>query len=326
MPGWFVWCGSMVRDPEGLYHLFLCRWPEETNHDGWINRSEVIRAEASSLEEPFTFKEVVMTRREGDFWDADNVHNVCVQEYDGRYYMYYTGNCGNGDYWSHRNNQRIGVAVADNVRGPWIRPSQPLLKPRPGQWDGLMHANPVTTRMPDGRYLLMFKGVAEGAEIQGSNVRHGVAFSDTPVGPFEIHPDIVFDLEGVRFPYEDPGLWVENDVIYCLLKTMDGRYSPTGDMGILLFRSVDGINWEPAEPHFVIDRKIQMEDGSQLEFERLERPQIFIDHDQKRYLLAAVQPGTVGLAHSNSHIVGPSGLSDNVPVSYHVRLEWTEKL
>ncbi|MEM6885196.1 MAG: glycoside hydrolase family protein [Verrucomicrobiota bacterium] len=321
IPGWFIWCGSMLRDPQGLYHLFVCRWPESTGHDGWVNESEIIRAEATSLDEPFTFKEVVLSKREGDYWDAGNAHNVCVQEFDGRYYMYYTGNYGNGDYWSHRNHQRIGVAVADHPAGPWKRPDKPLIEPRSGHWDGLMHANPVPARMPDGRYMLIFKGVEEGPTIKGGKVRHGVAFSDSPTGPFEVHPKVLFDIEGAHFPYEDPGLWVENGVIYCLMKTMSGEFSPNGSMGILLFRSLNGIDWEPAEPHLIINREIEMNDGSSLSFERLERPQVFIDNG-KRYLLCAVQPSQEGLEQSTAHIVGPTGLSKETPVSYHIRLEW----
>lgn len=322
MQGWFVWCASMVRDPEGRYHLFLCRWPESSGHDGWINQSEIIRAESTSLDKPFEFKELVLGKRTGAFWDADNAHNVLVKQFGDRYYMYYTGNHGNGDYWSHRNNQRIGVAVADHPAGPWKRSDEPLLIPRSGQWDGLMHANPVATQMPDGRFLLMFKGVAEGTETRGGAVRHGVAFAESPTGPFQLHPDCLFDLPGELFPYEDPAIWVEDDIIFCLMKTMDARISPTGEMGLLLFQSTDGINWKPSDPHFVIDREVEMDDGAHIQFERLERPQIFIDTDGSRYLLLAVQPAPVGVAPSNEHILGPADLPGNTPASYHVRLRW----
>lgn len=326
MPGWFIWCGSIAKDPDGRYHLFLCRWPEEKGHDGWVNYSEIIRAEADSLEDSFQFKEVVLARRPGRFWDSDNIHNVCIQQFEGRYYIYYTGNYGEGDYWSHRNHQRIGVAVADHPTGPWKRPDQPMILPAEGSWHARMHANPVVTRMPNGRYMLIFKGVAEGPTVKGGPVKHGVAFADSPTGPFEVHPEPIFDIEGAQFPYEDPGLWVENGTIYCMMKTMDGQYSPTGDMGILLFKTEDGINWEPADPHFVISRSIQMEDGSTRDFERLERPQIFIDDDGKRYLLGAVQPAGKDTAISHVHEAGPTELPEGTPVSYHIRLEWTDKL
>ena len=46
-------------------------------------------------------------------------HNPTVIRARGKYYLYYMGNTGDGSFWSHRNNQRIGVAVADKPEGPW---------------------------------------------------------------------------------------------------------------------------------------------------------------------------------------------------------------
>jgi hypothetical protein len=322
MDGWFVWCCSIVRDDSGLYHLFFSRWPEKYGHDGWVNHSEIARAECSSLEGVFEFKDVVLGARKKGCWDSDNTHNVTVQKFGSRYYLYYTGNFGDGDYWSHRNNQRVGVAWTDHPAGPWHRPDAPMIEPRKGEWDGLMHANPVVARIPDGRYLLIFKGVANGEMPKGGNVRHGVAFADSPTGPFHLHGTPIFDLPGAEFPYEDPGLWVENGTIYCLLKTMDERYSPTGQMGTLLFRSLNGIDWEPASPHFVIGRTIEMEDGRRLSFERLERPQVFWNVDGTRVLLAAVQPVASGAVPSSRHLTGPAGLPEDTPASFNIRLFW----
>ena len=326
MTGWFVWCASIVRDDAGVYHLFFSRWPESFGHDGWINRSEIARAESLSLDEPFEFKEVVLARREGDYWDADNAHNVTVQKFNSSYYLYYTGNYGNGRYWDHRNHQRIGVAVADQPTGPWQRPAAPLIEAESGHWHGQMHANPVVVQIPDGRFMLIFKGVEDNGTARGGKVRHGVAFADSPVGPFTIHDKPIFDLPGAEFPYEDPGLWVEQGRIYCLMKTMAACYSPTEEMGMLLFRSTNGVDWEPAAPHFVIGREIEMEAGRVLSFERLERPQVFIDSDGTRVLLAALQPFVDGSERSFAHIVGPAQMPEETPAAYNVRLFWNSRI
>ena len=82
------------------------------------SHSEIGRAESETLDGPFTFKEIVLGAREEGYWDASNAHNVTVQKFDGRYFLYYTGNYGNGAYWDHRNHQRIGVAWADHPSGP----------------------------------------------------------------------------------------------------------------------------------------------------------------------------------------------------------------
>ncbi len=55
-----------------------------------------------------------------EFWDADVTHNPNVLFHDGKYYLFYMGQFGDGkNYPMHRNHQRIGVAVAEilPVRG-----------------------------------------------------------------------------------------------------------------------------------------------------------------------------------------------------------------
>ena len=51
---------------------------------------------------------------------------------DGKYYLYYMGNTGNGKAmenlnFTHRNKQRIGVAWANNPHGPWYINDKPFI-------------------------------------------------------------------------------------------------------------------------------------------------------------------------------------------------------
>jgi hypothetical protein len=88
--------------------------------------------------------------------------------------------------WSHRNNQRIGVAVADSPAGPWKRFDKPLIDTTPGFHDAQCLANPTVTERPDGGYLMVYKAVAEKkpqpfggpvVHIVATDLMHGIQLS-----------------------------------------------------------------------------------------------------------------------------------------------------
>jgi hypothetical protein len=117
-------------------------------------------------------------------WGA-SVYNAHMVEADGRYYLYYTGNRGDGNWWSHRNAQRIGVAWPDHPAGPWHRADKPLIDVTPGSWDHAVAACPIVTRGGDGRFYMIYKGVADGAPPRYGPVRMGMAMADNPLGPMD---------------------------------------------------------------------------------------------------------------------------------------------
>lgn len=290
LSGWHVWCSSIVRDVSGRYHLFYCRWPDSAGYDAWVTHSEIGRASAHSLDEPFQHEEVIFSRESSTAWDAHVFHNVTVKNYNGKFYMYYMGNCGNDEWWNHRNHQRIGVAWADHPEGPWHRFSEPLIATTTGSWDSLMVSNPTVTDTPDGRYLMLYKGVGEGKMPFGGRVLHGLAWAQHPEGPFIKEARPVLEQPGVKFAFEDPFLWREGDVYYCLVKDMQGYVSPLRECSLIVMRSNDGRNWQIAKPPIAISRTLEFEKGSHCHFERVERPQLFWDEaTQKLWLVAAVK-------------------------------------
>lgn len=277
-PGWHVWCGSVLALPEGGYTLFYSRWPITAGFDAWVDRSEIARAEGPNPWGPFTHVETVFTREESTAWDAHNFHNVTVRAYEGRYHLYYTGNYGNGDWWDHRNHQRIGVASADSLRGPWQRLPHPIIDTSPGSWDDLCVANPSVTDTTDGRYLMIYKGVKDGPRPFGSRVLHGMAFAERPDRSFVKTGTPCFQIPGSTFAFEDPFLWREGDRYRCMMKDMNG-VPGSRKCATLLFESANGVDWSPeqfvliATPHM----KWTGEDGVEWieELERLERPSYF---------------------------------------------------
>jgi hypothetical protein len=272
MPGWHVWDGCVNRLPTGRYALFFSRWPESTGHKGWIDYSEICRAEGPYPWGPFTYVETIFTRTASFSWDAHNFHNVTVKAFGGGYYLYYTGNYGNGDWWDHRNHQRIGVAVAESLTGPWRRFDRPIIDISPGAWDSLCVANPSVCETADGRYLMVYKGVTVGPPFPfGSRVLHGVAVAANPAGPFIKQPGTQFNVSGVKFPFEDPYVWREGDRYRCLIKDMEGVLGPCICCN-LLFESDDGLNWDMEQFRVVSTPFLRGADGVVQQVERLERP------------------------------------------------------
>ncbi|MBC2595909.1 sucrase [Ruficoccus amylovorans] len=291
-PGWHVWCGALVRDPASArYHLFYSRWPADKGFDAWVTHSEIARAEGDSPTGPFRYAETLWPRDEaGRQWDDHCFHNVTVKHFGDKYYLYYMGNFGNGEWWTHRNNQRIGLAVASHPRGPWIRRDSPVLDVSPGAWDGLMVSNPTVTDTPDGRYLMIYKGVADGPTPLGGRVLHGLGLADSPEGPFVKHPTPIFNFDDSAFGFEDPCVWRENNTYFCIVKDMEGTLSPTRSSSLVLLQSGNGTDWIPSRPLHIIGKTLTDSTGRQLSFERVERPHIFIEPGAPPTLLVAIQP------------------------------------
>ena len=126
-PQYDIWCGSMIKGDDGKYHLFYSRWPRKLGHSAWVTNSEVAHAVADHPLGPYKHSDVTLPPRGKEFWDGSCTHNPTVIRSRGKYYLYYVGNTGDGSFWSNRNNQRIGVAVADKPEGPWQRFDKPVL-------------------------------------------------------------------------------------------------------------------------------------------------------------------------------------------------------
>ena len=190
----YIWCGTLVKSHiDKKYHLFYSRWPRKLGMSAWVTSSEVAHAVSNSPFGPFQFKDVVLPHRGPNFWDGMYSHNPTVHFFNGKYSLYYAGNFGDGKItspqlnWTHRNNQRIGVAIADDPNGPWKRFDKPLIdiSKDTTAHDAQMVANPSVTQMPDGRFLMVYKAVArKKPQPFGGPVVHLTAIADKPEGPF----------------------------------------------------------------------------------------------------------------------------------------------
>jgi len=305
MDHWYVWGGSAVRDEEGKYHLLFSRWPKKTGMEGWVTHSEIARAISKSPLGPYKFQGVALPARGKNYWDGDVTHNPTVKRFGDKYYLYYNGN-REFDYkdkvsekkyskwWRHRNNQRVGVAVADQPNGPWERFDEPLIEVGPWDWNGLITTNPSVAKHENGTFLLVYKTVAEAPEEDmpfGGKVTHGVAKSDHPTGPFKKHPEPVFTHPTAKFPAEDPCVFFLKDRYWGILKDQEGYFVKSDTQQLVLFESSNGTEWKLAKHPLVTKPKIRWKNGKVQNVSRLERPQLLIENGIPQVLFAAVHPG-----------------------------------
>lgn len=308
-PEYNIWCGSVVEGDDGKFHMFYSRWPRSLGHNAWVTHSEVARAVSDSPFGPFRHAEVVLPERDRGFWDGACTHNPTVVRIGGKFYLYYMGNTGDrektqGLNWQHRNNQRIGVAVADRPEGPWTRFDKPLIdiSPDPEAPDALATNNPSVVERPDGSVLMIYKAVAKRGPLPfGGPVVHLAAVSDSPLGPFTKQPGQIFTGKGQFFAAEDPFIWHDGQRYLAIVKDMGGHFTGVNP-SLALFESSDGLtDWRPAKNILVSGLQVTRPDGSAWKLKKLERPQI-LRRDGKTvalYCAAADTPdlsGSVNLA------------------------------
>jgi hypothetical protein len=297
-----------------LFSLWECGDTWAPFQDGWLLSSKIAYAVSDHPDRDFQFKQIVLSGRlhsgDASAWDAQSVHNPHLREFNGKYYLYYTGSCDPGpqppgsaaENLSKRNriqqNQKLGViefaSFQDLLRGHFRRPDRPLLVPRtrvkrdtvlfpspPGtrpKPDNLIVVNPsVVFRPADGKYLLYFKGKLWDPNWRGV---HGVALGDSPFGPFTALDEFVFDIrlaDGRIASAEDPYVWFHkgHQRFYATFKDFTGKI--TGDRpGLALLFSCDGIHWEKPVSSLFMDKALLFPHGQSLPVSNLERPQLLI--------------------------------------------------
>ena len=182
----WIWCGSVIRDDHGAFHMFASMWEKTVPFSPhWLTNSRVTHAVSPTPEGPYVYRGDVLPPRGSSWWDGRMTHNPTIHRYRDQYLLFYTGTTypepppGPGDHVTNemvsacRARQRIGLAVADSLDGPWRRPDHPCLETRPGHWDWFMTTNPAPCVLSDGRILLLYKSSSGAA----APLRYGVAMA-----------------------------------------------------------------------------------------------------------------------------------------------------
>lgn len=299
---YFVWCGAPVKGPDGKYHLFYSRWPVKVGFaPGWAIHSEIAYAVADHPQGPYTHVNVALPKRDPnpatgeEYWDGDVTHNANAFFHDGKYYLYYMGNHGDGkSYPMHRNHQRIGLAIAEKPQGPWKRFDRPIVDITDDKksFDSLCVTNPAACMRPDGGVVLVYKAVQyiKGKEM-GGNVRYGAALAKSPEGPYVKTPGRIFEAEkpGKHWMVaEDPFIFHSRKYgnrYYAVTRDVVGTFTGSSG-GICLFQSDDGLDWKPAARPKVIEHHFTLEGGGKSN-SNLERPALLIEEGEPTFLFGA---------------------------------------
>lgn len=306
MEGYWVWCGSVVRGDDALYHMFASRWPKRYPFfDGYRLYSEVVHAVSPTAAGPYTMVDVALPPRGEEHWDGRMTHNPTIHRYGDTYLLFYIGSTWSGPDVSPEEiatsrkpaesyaNIRIGLATSPSPAGPWVRRDAPILLPRPGRWDGSIVTNPAPCVLGDGRILLLYRSnTPEGLRI-------GAAIADAPDAPFRrLADEAVLRLEGGN-AVEDPFVWWAGSRLEALAKDMTGGVTGEVHAGVHL-ASTDGVSWAPCTPAKAYSRRVVWSDGSVTVQGSLERPQLLIEEGRPTHFFAATADGPGGFRNAEN--------------------------
>jgi hypothetical protein len=199
------------------------------------------------------------------------------------------------EWWTQRNNQRIGAAVADHPGGPWRRSDKPLLDVGPEFGQGIVAVPNLLVR-PDGMLALFYKTLAPGPGRFGGGVFHYVATATDPLGPFQRHPKPMVDKRELlktdqhfNFHIDDHFEWHQGDRYYAIVKDHDAPYLTPHGRCLYLLESDDGLSWRTARNPLVKDFSITWDDGATQRFERLEMPKLHLERGRPHTLFLAAK-------------------------------------
>jgi len=295
----WIWCGSVIRGEDGRYHMFASRWSKDVPFaPNWLTNSEVVRASSDTPIGPFRFEEVVLPPRGEGYWDGKMTHNPTIHRCGDTYLLYYTGTSYEGPVprqpgevdaerrLEARANQRIGLATAKSVFGPWTRPDAPILEVRPDHWDALITTNPAPCVREDGSVLLLYKSTREDKAA----IQYGVAAADHYTGLYQRLSDHPLAIGEPGVSYEDAYLWYGQGRYQMIFNDLQGHFTGEHHAGGHAV-SDDGVQWEMAAPNKAYSRKVRWDDGEVEELGNFERPQLLIEGGQPTHLYAGAANG-----------------------------------
>ncbi|WP_431311709.1 glycoside hydrolase family 117 protein [Pontiella agarivorans] len=253
--------GVTRRDPssvlfeDGVYHVWYTKSEGPSvgftdNFDDKVWPWDYAEIWHATSEDGITWNEDqrAVGRGEAGAFDDRSVFTPEVLNHEGTYYLVYQTV---KSPYIQRAKEQIGIASAASPYGPWIKHPEPILSPadngiwkgndphdrfsviKKGDFDSHKVHDPYLT-FYNGRFHLYYKGEQMGWEINfgGREIRHGVAMSDSPFGPYEKSPFNPISNSG-----HEVAVWHYNGGIGSLITT-DGPERNT------IQWAPDGINFE----------------------------------------------------------------------------------
>jgi hypothetical protein len=246
--GYFVWGGSGIK-VDDVYHLFASRWPRSTGFpEGYRTHSEILWATSTSPQGPYTFQEVVLPGRGGEWWDGAMCHNPKIVKAGTSYVLYYIGSRVESPL------RKVGYAWAPSIEGPWQRIERPIPL-------GEDANNPAPCIHADGRVLLAYRD---------RSLKMHIAEADAFDAEYRVVARNIFPDGRL----EDPDLRVMDGRYFMTMEDNEGLLTGHVRHGAQLI-SDDGLSWRRATPVRVYTHDIEFEDGSVLHAARRERPELW---------------------------------------------------
>lgn len=310
--GYWVWGSSVVKSPDGKYHMYVSRFPKSLPfHPGWMVASEIVHAVSDKIQGPYTFSDVALPARGAQYWDGKSTHNPRIFYHKGKYYLIYMGSTHpfeNPTYdeltldskWCivGRANKRVGLAVAESPYGPWKRFDEPIIKTEPNTFYSFLTSNPSPVIQEDGSVLMIFKGRHYTEDEKHSSMALGVAYAKNIEGPYEVlnNKQPIFQVDG-QGEAEDPFLWKDAEGYHIIFKDHVAKF--TGERGGgAMAHSSDGINWTVDSDPKAYSLTVEWEDGSIGKQGQLERPFIYFENGKPVYVFFATMDGPGGFENA----------------------------
>ncbi|MBU3021255.1 family 43 glycosylhydrolase [Aestuariibacter sp. A3R04] len=253
--------GVIRRDPssvvnvDGVLHCWYTKGQGETvgfdsdNPDDKVFPWDLTEVWHATSEDGETWKEqgVAISRGKPGEFDDRAVFTPEVLAHDGKFYLVYQTV---QTPYTNRQYEEIAIAVADSPFGPWEKSTGPILSPsKDGEWEGeednrfLVKSKGSfdSHKVHDpcllvfgGKYYLYYKGetMGESMNMGGREIKHGVAVSDSPFGPY-----VKCELNPISNSGHEVVVWNYQGGIATLLTT-DGPEKNTIQF------APDGVNFE----------------------------------------------------------------------------------
>ena len=288
--GYYVWGLSVVKW-KGEYHAYYSRWKKEYKFEGWLTNCEIAHAVSSKPEGPFEFVNVVLHDKNTSGWDVNNSVNPYAIIANGKICLYYISNDieslinrykANNSYpdttWfvenrmKIRNYQRIGVAIADNPSGPFIRAEKPVVKPDNVKFKNIA-VNPAVV-FHNNTYTMIMKGDDVNKE-EWFRIQL-VGHSSKPEGSFEFESKPVYD----KAQTEDACIWFD-----ITLNKYFMVCHVLGKPDLALFNSENATDWQSDERSIFMKKEFTLSDGTIWRPERVERPFVLTNEKGRPIML-----------------------------------------
>ena len=250
MEGYILWCPSVIK-VGNTYHMFASRWPEQYGLAGWTKYSEIVRATSDNLYGPYTFREVVIQKREGH-WDNDRAHNPKIVKAGKTFVLYYISSAN-----------ETGYAYSNSITGPWTRIdsiAMPFSNPAPlVRKDGSVYVF--------GRKSVNDIRIAQGYEAPAFNAKYSLLNDGKNLLPGNNQ-------------LEDPTIWWAANQYNVILSDFKADATGTVKAGAQYY-STDGINYKLVSKEPVYTKTVNYDDSTSFTFRRRERPFVYVDEKGK---------------------------------------------